>query len=185
MSNSKKPSNIYGCSGSFRLTGCMWARSLITYFRHIYNSSNVSGKLWLGGKKGGSKWSYMPFPVLGHILFWRDVFVRSFTPFLIHSCIKPGLLTRALGTAGKRRLSGLSATPWKRRKGEIIQGDAIWTSWGVSHLSEGNKLKSQFAVILSLILFWKWILKLCTWSISQLTSAHNKYPAWWLTPSSL
>lgn len=136
-------------------------------------------------REDGSKWSYMPFPVPGHVLFWRDIFVWRSTPVLVHSCIKPGLLTGALWTAGKRRLSGLSDTPRKRRKVEIIQEDAIWTAWGVSHLSEGNKLKSQFSVILSLILFWKWILKLCTWSISQLTSAHNKYPTRWLTPSSL
>lgn len=163
----------------------MWAKSLITYFRRICNSLDVSGKPCLGGRKDGSKWSYMPFPGLWHVLLWRDIFVRSSTPFLVDSCTKPGLLTGALGTAGKRRLSGLSDTPQKRRKVEIIQEDAILTAWGVSHLSEGNKLKSQFSVILSLILLWKWILKLCTWKISQLTSAHEKYPAWWLTPSSL
>lgn len=97
--------------------------------------------------------------VICPFLYWAmsysegTVFFRSFIPFLVHSCIKPGLLTGALGTAGKRRLRGLSDTPQKRRKVEIIQEDAIWTAWGVSHLSEGNKLKSQFSVILSLILF--------------------------------
>lgn len=77
----------------------MWAMSLITYFRHICNSLNVSGKPWLGDKEDGSKWSYTPFPVPGHILSCRDLFIWRSSPFLFHPCVKSGLLTGALRTS--------------------------------------------------------------------------------------
>lgn len=35
----------------------------------------------------------------------------------------------------------------KKERYRSVQEDAIWTAQGVSHLSEGNKLKSQFLVI--------------------------------------
>lgn len=53
----------------------------------------------------------------------------------------------------------------KKERCRSVQEDAIWTAQGVSPLSGGNKLKSHvqrnFQSFLSLILFWKWILKHC------------------------
>lgn len=90
--------------------------SQITYFRGICNSLNVSGKPWLGGKEGVSKWSYMHFPVPGYLLSCRDLLIWRSIPFLVHSCFKPDLLT-ALITSGKGRLSGSSGTPGQKKKG--------------------------------------------------------------------
>lgn len=43
-------------------------------------------------------------------------FIWRSNPFLVRSCVNPGLLTEALITSGKGRLSGSSDTPGQEKK---------------------------------------------------------------------
>lgn len=70
-----------------------------------------------------------------------------------------------------------------------VQEDAIWMAPGCQPPLRGQQ--AAFSVISfpifnhffpALILIWKSRLKHCTWSVSQLPSAHGKHPAWWVTP---
>ena len=122
----------------------MWAMSLITYFRCICNSLKVTGKPLVGGEEDGSKWSHTPFPVPGHILSCRDLFIWRSSPFLVLFCVEPGLLTGALWTSGKRRLSGLSDTPGKKRRVQISPRGCHLDCIGCQQTFSCNAIFSHF-----------------------------------------
>lgn len=51
------------------------------------------------------------------ISYPAGTFIWRSNPFLVHSCVKPGLLTEALITSGKGRLGGSSDASGQEKKG--------------------------------------------------------------------
>lgn len=161
-SNQKKAPIFIDALVSFGLSEYMWAMSLIAYFRHICNSSNVSEKPCLSSEEGGSKWSHRPFPVSGHNLSCRE-------PFLPYSSIKPCLWTKLQEVVEKIGIVGCLIHQ-KKQQGTGQSTRVLFGLQGVSatfQVVTNHTVKADVSCCsqLLLALFGRWVLKHGSWNI--------------------